>query len=81
MPIKAIGIVKRNRNDGKSRELDRNKRFDLPRRWYFYTSPNPVWKVSGSRQDARELLKIAFEEEQDIIVLGPVLTGLRSWAR
>ncbi len=66
MAIKATGTVTENMGDGRHVRVDWTP-VDPPREWYFYTYRGTVWRVSPGRWASSELIRFAFEgEEQDI---------------
>ncbi len=68
MAIKAIGTVKKNLHNDFRLEVEWENIGD-PRKWYFYTSPRTIWKVSPDtgRWEKDALIKFTFEKgEQDI---------------
>ncbi|MGU9977910.1 MAG: McrB family protein, partial [Candidatus Oxydemutatoraceae bacterium WSBS_2016_MAG_OTU14] len=67
MGIKAIGVIKRNHNDGKIVDVNWEPLLNPIREWYFHTNQRTVWQVSPSDWKKEGLIKFAFEgEPQDI---------------
>lgn len=64
MEIKAIGTVTENIGDGRTLKVDW-KRFTVPKKWYFYTGRNTIWKVERSQKKkyANALLDFTFEDK------------------
>ena len=67
MEIKAIGTVTENVGDGRTLKVDW-KKFDVPKKWYFYTGRITIWKVERTQNNelANALLDFTFgNKEQD----------------
>lgn len=67
MEIKAIGTVTENVGDGRTLKVDW-KKFDVPKKWYFYTGRITIWKVERTHNNelANALLDFTFcNKEQD----------------
>lgn len=67
MEIKAIGTVTENVGDGRTLKVDW-KKFDVPKKWYFYTGRITIWKVERTQNNelANALLDFTFDnKEQD----------------
>lgn len=67
MEIKAIGTVTENVGDGRTLKVDW-KKFDVPKKWYFYTGRITIWKVERTQNNelANALLNFTFgNKEQD----------------
>lgn len=67
MEIKAIGTVTENIGDGRTLKVDW-KKFDVPKKWYFYTGRITIWKVERTQNNelANALLDFTFgNKEQD----------------
>lgn len=67
MEIKAIGTVTENVGDGRTLKVDW-KKFDVPKKWYFYTGRITIWKVERTHKNelANALLDFTFcNKEQD----------------
>jgi len=45
MGIKAIGVVTRNKGDGRFLDVEWEPRFEPVREWYFYTNRSTIWQV------------------------------------
>lgn len=66
MAIKAIGIVKKNHDDGRTLDVEWTP-FDPPKEWYFYTNRITVWRVLPGDWTTDALISFAFEDKsQDI---------------
>lgn len=67
MEIKAIGTVTENVGDGRTLKVDW-KKFNVPKKWYFYTGRITIWKVERTQNNelANALLDFTFgNKEQD----------------
>jgi 5-methylcytosine-specific restriction enzyme B len=67
MGIKAIGVVKRNHDDGRFIDVDWQPRFQPVSEWYFYTNRITIWRVSPDDWMTKGLIDFTFNHKpQDI---------------
>lgn len=62
MVIKARGTILRNRDDGRTVEVEWEPK-GPPVDWYFYTSPLHVWRLRKSNEMAQHLIQFAFADQ------------------
>ena len=60
--IKATGTIVKNRDDGRTVEVEWDKKKD-DRAWYFYTGRATVWHLKKSEDYAQRLIRFTFEGE------------------
>ena len=61
MYIKAIGTITENLNDGQPVRVDWTKQYSLPRKWYFFSKMDTVWRVKPGDWWAEGLLAFTFD--------------------
>ncbi|WP_257292051.1 AAA family ATPase [Endozoicomonas sp. ONNA1] len=67
MGIKVIGVIKKNRGDGRFVDVDWQPRFEITREWYFYTYRGTIWRITPDNWDSEGLIDFAFHDKpQDI---------------
>ncbi|WP_095211236.1 AAA family ATPase [Endozoicomonas ascidiicola] len=67
MGIKVVGVIKKNRGDGRFVDVEWQPRFDTTREWYFYTHRGTIWRVTPDEWDSEGLINFAFHSKpQDI---------------
>ena len=67
MGIKVVGVIKKNRGDGRFVDVDWQPRFENTREWYFYTYRGTIWRVTPDNWDSEGLIDFAFHDKsQDI---------------
>ena len=62
MEIKAIGTIVKNRNDGRTVEVEWERDFE-PKTWYFSTSQKTVWRVKPETNSKRQLIDFTFNDQ------------------
>lgn len=62
MGIKAVGVVTRNKKDGKRIEVEWKQTFSPAKEWYFFTGRNTIWKVEPGEWMPEALIKFTFED-------------------
>ena len=72
MAIKVTGVIKSNKKDGKTVQVEWDEPFPTPKEWYFFTSRAAVWKITDSEEERvswrrKNLIDFAFfDGEQKI---------------
>ena len=62
MEIKAVGTIVKNRNDGRTVEVEWERDFE-PKTWYFSTSQKTVWRVKPETNSKRQLIAFTFNNQ------------------